>query len=251
MQSLVVNAFGGPGAGKTTAAWNIAAELKKKGYVVEYVPEYAKELVWEGNIDLLNGSIINQAHLLREQNHRIERLIGKAEIIITDSPILLNIIYLREKHFAYIDKVLELHNKYSNFNFVVERGDRFEKEGRIHSLESSIEKDKEILSFLDDKKIYYGIYTHDNIDVLVNNIEKSYLNLNYDIEEKIPFGTGDGYIRFTKDKEVEIYQNGSSLYMAESDFYADLHKMDYQIALAAEKRKPKEEVTKSKKKAAR
>lgn len=184
MESLVVNAFGGPGAGKTTAAWNIAADLKKKGYVVEYVPEYAKELVWEGNTELLNGSIINQAHLLREQNHRIERLIGKAEIIITDSPLLLNLIYLKEMNPAYEKEVLELHNKYSNFNFIVERGDSFEKEGRIHSLEESKEKDKEINSFLNNKSIYYGVYTHANINILVDNIIKNYKTINkHNLEE--------------------------------------------------------------------
>ena len=45
MKTLVVNLFAGPGAGKTTCAWEIASELKKRGIVTEYVPEYAKELV--------------------------------------------------------------------------------------------------------------------------------------------------------------------------------------------------------------
>lgn len=47
MKTLVVNLFAGPGAGKTTCAWEIAAELKKLGVHTEYVPEYAKELVWD------------------------------------------------------------------------------------------------------------------------------------------------------------------------------------------------------------
>lgn len=29
--TLVVNLYGGPGAGKTTCSWEIAAELKKRG----------------------------------------------------------------------------------------------------------------------------------------------------------------------------------------------------------------------------
>lgn len=41
--TVIVNLFGGPGAGKTTCAWEIAAELKKAGLVVEYVSEVAKD----------------------------------------------------------------------------------------------------------------------------------------------------------------------------------------------------------------
>ena len=105
----------------------------------------------------------------------------------------------------------------------------------------------------DGNNYYWGYYCNELSEARKKLNERYQMECldDYELEEKIPFGTGDGYIRFTKDKEVEIYKNGSSLYMDESDFYADLHKMDYQIALAAEKRKPKEEVTKSKKKAAR
>ena len=55
--TVVVNLFGGPGAGKTTCAWEIAAELKKLRYVTEYVPEVAKEYVWDGNKGMLDGSL--------------------------------------------------------------------------------------------------------------------------------------------------------------------------------------------------
>ena len=47
--TVVVNMFGGPGAGKTVAALEATAKLKKLGYVVEYAPKYAKELVWDLN----------------------------------------------------------------------------------------------------------------------------------------------------------------------------------------------------------
>ena len=43
----IVNAFAGPGAGKTTACLEIVSQLKMRGKSAEYVPEYAKELVWE------------------------------------------------------------------------------------------------------------------------------------------------------------------------------------------------------------
>ena len=41
----IVNAFAGPGAGKTTACLEIVSQLKMRGKSAEYVPEYAKELI--------------------------------------------------------------------------------------------------------------------------------------------------------------------------------------------------------------
>ena len=70
--TIVVNLWGGPGVGKTTCAWEIASELKKEGYVTEYVSEYAKELVWDEKIELLDGTYKNQFMILQEQTRRIE-----------------------------------------------------------------------------------------------------------------------------------------------------------------------------------
>ncbi len=67
----------GRGAGKTTCAWEIASELKKRNIQAEYVPEYAKELVWDEKRELLDGSLKNQRKLFQEQNHRLARLIER------------------------------------------------------------------------------------------------------------------------------------------------------------------------------
>ena len=85
MKTIVVNMFAGPGAGKTTCAWQVASELKKRGYITEYVPEYAKELVWDKNFDLLDGTLDHQKQLLEVQAHRLERLKGQVDFIVTDT----------------------------------------------------------------------------------------------------------------------------------------------------------------------
>jgi len=72
--TIVINAFAGPGAGKTTSAWEIASALKKAGFSVELAPEYAKELVWTDRADLLDGSEANQLEVLQEQTRRIDVL---------------------------------------------------------------------------------------------------------------------------------------------------------------------------------
>lgn len=170
--TLVINAFGGPGSGKTTACFYVACELKKKGYVVEYVPEYSKELVWDENWTLLDGSYEHQKEILKEQKRRIDRLIGKVDFIVTDAPILFNIIYLNdcEEKKQHMQHLLTLFNQYHNFNFFVKRDEKaFETEGRIQNLEESKEKDQEIIKLLNDSKLYYGQYSHKNLGYIVQN----------------------------------------------------------------------------------
>lgn len=44
---IVINLWGGPGCGKSTTMARIFSELKVKGYNVEMVSEFAKDLVYE------------------------------------------------------------------------------------------------------------------------------------------------------------------------------------------------------------
>lgn len=186
---VVINAFGGPGSGKSTACMDICQQLKKLGYNAEYVQEYAKELVYDKNWEMLDGSEAHQFEMLKEQVHRMDRLYGQADFIVTDSPVLLNTIYNQELTAAYSGMVQELHGQYHNFSFFVER-DRtsFQQEGRIHNLEESILKDKEIQTLLKNNDIYYGTYTHETIGKVVQNAITTYHGLNQgtDGEKKEP-----------------------------------------------------------------
>lgn len=168
--TTVVNLFGGPGAGKTTCAWEIAAALKKKGFVTEYVSEYAKDLVWDGEVEKLDGTLQNQKILYKEQLRRVERLIGKVDFIVTDSPTLLSLTYLKEEATDFRQQVTEEFKEGNNFCLVVQRGKKFEQEGRIHNLQQSKVIDKQIKQMLDESQVPYGIYTHEAIDNAVKNM---------------------------------------------------------------------------------
>ena len=129
----------------------MASELKKRGIVTEYVPEYAKELVWEGRRDRLDGSFKNQCHIFSKQHHRLQRLIGKVDVIVTDAPLLLSAVYAKERKNDMSDFALEMHNQYNNFNLFINRGKHYEQAGRVHTLEQSKEIDREIKAFLEEK----------------------------------------------------------------------------------------------------
>lgn len=173
--TIVINAFAGPGAGKTTSCLEVAEKLKKQGFVTEYVQEYAKELVYDNNLIMLDGQYEHQFAILNEQMKRINRLYGKVDFIVTDSPILLNNTYLNEDkntevYSAYSDSVNKLYGLYNNFNYFVERDTSvFEKEGRIHNLEQSIAIDNELKNMLHNNQIDFDVYTHATIDNIVRD----------------------------------------------------------------------------------
>ena len=144
--------------------------MKKRNIQAEYVPEYAKELVWDEKRELLDGSLKNQRKLFQEQNHRLARLIGKVDVVVTDAPILLNQVYLKEPNPDFQKEIMDTFHSYHNFNLFVKRGDYYEQSGRLHTLEESRQKDEEVKQLLNSNRIYYGTYFHSTIQKCVDNI---------------------------------------------------------------------------------
>lgn len=178
-EPIVINGYGGPGAGKSTACLEITAALKKEGYNAEYVQEYAKELVYEKDMEMLDGSPEHQYEILKEQTRRMDRLYDQVDFIVTDSPILLNEIYNKELTPEYESLVNELQGEYINYSFFIERdASNFEEEGRIHNLTESIEKDNEIKDMLQKNEIKYKTYNHENVNEIVNDAIDFYEKIN-------------------------------------------------------------------------
>lgn len=185
-QTVVINAFGGAGAGKTTACLEIAEKLKKAGYITEYVQEYAKELVWEQDWEKLDGSQAHQFEILQEQMRRMDRLYGKVDFIVTDAPVFLNAIYNKELTKDYDKMLVDLYSQYNNFNFIMERDmSKFETEGRMQNLEESIQKDGEIKTLLNEKGLYYGVYNHSTVEKIISNAIISHDRLVQTAEKEI------------------------------------------------------------------
>lgn len=89
MDPIVINLAAGPGAGKSTSAASLFSKMKLEGHKVELVTEYAKDLTYEKNWPTLG----NQLKVLGEQHHRLARLKGQVDFIITDAPLFLGAIY--------------------------------------------------------------------------------------------------------------------------------------------------------------
>jgi hypothetical protein len=116
----VINLFGGPGVGKSTAAAGLFYEMKKAQLNVELVTEYAKDAVWEKRWNILD----DQLYILAKQHRRISRLKDSGiEWVITDSPIPLGLVYLKEGTLgnSFPSLVMEVFNQYDNHNFLLQR----------------------------------------------------------------------------------------------------------------------------------
>lgn len=157
MRAVTVNFFAGPSAGKTTAALELTVELKKLGIDVEYVSEYAKELVRRGRTDELR----NQKAVTDVQIERIKCLQNSCEVVVTDSPILLGCIYAQD-NFAppgYVAGLHRVHNSMQNLNLFVLRMFSYDQRGRIHGATDALEKDEKIAAMLDtlrEPTLYVG-----------------------------------------------------------------------------------------------
>ena len=147
---LNINIFGGPGAGKSTAALHLASDMKKLGMNAEFIPEYAKDLVFARE----DIKLSDQLHILGEQHHRIFRLKDKVQYLIHDSPFVMGLVYLQED--AHLPaKIFEqlsvtLFKSYSNLNIFLERNPSFEFQqiGRQQNHQDSLRKDVEIKTLL-------------------------------------------------------------------------------------------------------
>lgn len=139
---IVVNLFGGPGCGKSTTSSALFSLMKRAYYNVELVSEYAKDLVWEERLKMFG----EQDYIFAQQNKRLRRLIGKVDIAITDSPILLGAIYTPDDYYMpSLKKVLlEAFTSYDNVNYLLRRKKDYVQIGRNQNAEEAKEKDSDI-----------------------------------------------------------------------------------------------------------
>jgi AAA domain len=125
----VINLFGGPGVGKSTAAAGLFYEMKKAQLRVELVTEYAKDAVWEQRYNILD----DQIYIFAKQQRRISRLKDHGiDWVITDSPIPLGLVYLRPGVLgdSFPNVVMEVFNQSKNHNFLLQRSFRYDPVGR-------------------------------------------------------------------------------------------------------------------------
>lgn len=130
----IIELYAGPGSGKSTLAARLFSDLKFAGYNVELVREVAKEEYWR------HGCIkMNQATLLTTQALRQWDLVGKVDLIITDSPLQMSQVYGSEQ------EQIDFYNRpFCREPVFVRRVKPYNPAGREQSEAEAIQKDGEI-----------------------------------------------------------------------------------------------------------
>jgi nicotinamide riboside kinase len=166
----IVNLFGGPGTGKSTMAAGVFSELKWRGVNCEIATEYAKEKVWEGSL----GIFENQVYIFAQQLQRILRVKDKVDIVVTDSPLVLIILYSKKLSGTFDKLILEIFHTFNNLNYFLIRKKKYLRKGRLQTLEEAVELDNLTRELLDCNKISYDTFVGEktSVELIADDIIK-------------------------------------------------------------------------------
>ena len=128
----VINLFAGPGTGKSTTCAATFAELKYLGVNTEMVTEYAKDAVWERRGEKLFRA---QEYIFGKQHFRLSRVADEVDFAITDSPLLLSLVYMPEDFYlpTLRQTIKEAHDRYESINIFLNRNKPYNPKGRTQN----------------------------------------------------------------------------------------------------------------------
>lgn len=168
-KTIVVNLIAGSGAGKSTNSARLFSMLKDLRIETELVTEYVKDMVWEGR----TGIFECQPYIFGKQLYKLQRVVDKVDVVITDRPIFLDIVYDPEQDEDFRKYIIKKFNQFNNLNVYLNRVKPFSPNGRNEkSLHEAKEYDKKILSMLDELNIEYIRVdgNEEGCKVILNNI---------------------------------------------------------------------------------
>jgi deoxyadenosine/deoxycytidine kinase len=172
-----INLFAGPGAGKSTLASWLFAELKLRDYSIELVSEYVKS--WA--IEKRKIHPFHQVYFMgRQLEYEYRFLTNGVKHIITDSPVFLAATYARyyNSHLFEVANQMEsiistYEKKHPAINIFLNRGDYFQQEGRYHNREQAENIDRAVLSTLISNGVEFKEFNaEDRQDILKHIIKK-------------------------------------------------------------------------------
>ena len=175
-----INIIGAPGVGKSTISALLFANMKIRGYIVEYVQEYVKKLVWTRDFESIN----NQYYLSKKTFETLNQIVssGSIEFCISDGPLLHGLVYniQNSNNTSNIEKtekfILDCIGKFNNINIYLEAvpGREYEPAGRIHTEEESKQVGNLLKDLLQKNKIDYVSFPADpiHVDKIIDHIQK-------------------------------------------------------------------------------
>lgn len=136
----VINIIGGPGSEKSLFSAAIVLYMHLHHHSVEVVPDFAKSLVWQQDLEALK----NQYGIAQRQYEMINLLDGQVEFIVTEGS-LPQLLFYNEHYDNNIcdvaktrQQILSWYAQHDNVNIMVKRGERpYSHIGRSQSEEEA------------------------------------------------------------------------------------------------------------------
>ena len=150
MPGKLIGLMGAPGAGKTTCAAWLFAQMRIYGIKCELAFEFAKDLFWDDS-----NAWKDQLYVFANQWRMIDRVLGRTDYVICDSPPLLSLFYNRPHTDAFINLVLEKCRQFDNKFYLLKRTIPYDSVGRRESEAESNMLHEEMASWLDFHEVPY------------------------------------------------------------------------------------------------
>ena len=132
---------------------HIFAELKWQGINCEMALEYAKDKVWEKSFKVFDG----QLYIAGKQFHRVNRLAGEVDVIITDSPLPLSIVYNKIANGDFDKTIMDHFHRFKNVNYLINRQKEYNPAGRFQDADGAKEVDRTVLDMMHREDIMYRL----------------------------------------------------------------------------------------------
>jgi len=132
--TILINFFGGPGAGKTERSHELYLYMHSKKLSVTYVSEFASKLIHDGDEDILKRDPL---YVFATQCNWITEVMDNYNYVICDSPMAISAAYLKNYPFGEEELrkfIISFSKQFNNVNLLLRRGRyKFTTVGRIHT----------------------------------------------------------------------------------------------------------------------
>lgn len=156
----VINIIGGPGSEKSLVAAAIKVFLTVQGKTVEDIPDFAKTLVWQNNLEVLK----NQYFIAQRQFEMLSLIDGQVQFLLNECS-LPQVMYYNETYPDNIcdiaktrAQILEWHGQFDNINILVARNDKkYNHTGRFQDEEQALGIDRGLRTLLERESMAYTL----------------------------------------------------------------------------------------------
>jgi hypothetical protein len=139
--TIIINALGEPGSGKSTFSFGLIQALKRQGVRAEFVPEVVKyESYSEARVARLVSARFDQRFLARQFSF-IEPLLGHTDVIVNDGPLVTFFYYAQmrmrpeqlERFRHRLDRYMAVQARAEVRYVAPVRSHAYEPNGRFHT----------------------------------------------------------------------------------------------------------------------